>query len=244
VNNELKTKIIYLVAAVLIIVLGIPLGVFLDFKKESGNVKDRILRVKVLNYKTRQIIDIPLEEYLVGVVAAEMPANFEIEALKAQAIAARTYTIKRLYRFGGKPRDEHLDAEICTDSTHCQAWCDNKELIEKWGQFKYQTLINKIRSAVETTKYQIIMYNNSLIDPVYHTSCGGKGTKNSEDVWLYNLPYLRSVKCNQDYKLSAGKGHAVGMCQYGANGMALLQKDYREILLYYYSGIQIEKIKY
>jgi stage II sporulation protein D len=144
--------------------------------------------VKVLLCESGQVLDFPLEQYVVGVVAAEMPAAFPVEALKAQAVAARTYTLKRL---GGKANEAHSQADVCTDFNHCQAWIDKDEMRNRWGT-SYDQFYGKICTAVAETKGMAIYYQGSFIDPVYHSTSNGR-TENSEDVWGTKVPYLRSV---------------------------------------------------
>lgn len=139
--------------------------------------------VSVYDYELDKIIQLDLEEYVIGVVAAEMPGDFHPEALKAQALAARTYTLVRMREFGGKGCSIHEGADICTDSTHCQAYRDPKKLGKGY---------KKIADAVTSTKGEIIVYEKQLIDAVFHSTSGGK-TENSEDVWSNKIPYLRSV---------------------------------------------------
>lgn len=138
--------------------------------------------------------EIPLEYYIIGVVAAEMPAEFHKEALKAQAVAARTYSALRMQRRqSGVFDDAHKNADICTDHTHCQAWASKDDLYKRWGAIYSTWYWRKIMRAVYETWGEIITYNGELIDPVFHSSSGGK-TENSEEVWSGEAaPYLRSV---------------------------------------------------
>lgn len=163
--------------------------------------------VKLLVCESGQVISLPLEEYVVGVVAAEMPAAFPLEALKAQAVAARTYTLKRLQTAdpaaksgetaSGTPAGaSHPQAHICTDFNHCQAWIDKGEMAKRWGS-SCDKYYKKICSAVAATRGQVIYYNQALIDPVYHSTSNGR-TENSEDVWGTKVPYLRSVASGWD----------------------------------------------
>ncbi len=145
-------------------------------------IKEGII-VEIYDCTKNKIVEMDLEEYITGVVAAEMPASFHIEALKAQALAARTYTLVRMKDFGGKGCTLHDGADICTDFTHCQAFKDPKELGKSF---------DRVREAVNSTKGEIIIYEKHLIDAVFHSTSGGK-TENSEDVWSNEIPYLRSV---------------------------------------------------
>ena len=128
---------------------------------------------------------IELEEYVVGVVAAEMPAAFHIEALKAQSIAARTYTLKSIQ-----------EGKLLTDNEKTQSYKDIDELKELWKN-NFDTYYRKIKHAVETTKEQVILYNNEYIEALYHSTSNGY-TENSYEVFGYAHPYLVSVNSSWD----------------------------------------------
>jgi len=130
-----------------------------------------------------------MEEYLVGVVAAEMPASYEMEALKAQAVAARTYTEYKK-KHGGC--SAHQGADICCDSTHCQAYITTEKMAENWGNDSAM-YIQKIVSAVNETCGEMIYYDNEEIQVFFHASAGGR-TENSENVYPHALPYLVGVE--------------------------------------------------
>lgn len=134
------------------------------------------------------LTEMKLEDYLIGVVAAEMPASFELEALKAQAVAARTYT---LYKRDHGGCSAHDGADICTNSTHCQAYVTDEEMTRNWGGKKAQYLA-KITEAVTSTAGEAIYYQGEAIQVFYFASAGGR-TENSENVYSKALPYLRSV---------------------------------------------------
>lgn len=140
-----------------------------------------------------RIVAISLETYLRGVVAAEMLPGFHIEALKAQAVAARTYAVKRMNVFGGDGCSLHPGADICTDSQHGQAWSSNKSLLEKWGIAGYLRNMYKISQAVRATQGLVLTYQGKVIDAVYHSSSGGI-TASAVEVWGYAIPYLESVE--------------------------------------------------
>jgi len=274
--------------------------------------------VAVWNHRTEEIVHMPLGEYLLGVVAAEMPAQFHIEALKSQAIVARTYTIVKLRGHGGSGCSKHPDADICTDSTHCQAWISKEDALAKWPFFRQSAYWSKIIKAVSETQAQVVTYEGKPIDAVFHSTCGGS-TENSEDVWTNEFPYLRAVNCGycghspritetirlseavvaeklgeelQSLKLevvdwtasgrikrinvgsqfyrgldfrtrlglrssrvawlreqgmytftTTGYGHAVGLCQYGADGMATQGFNATEIISHYYTGVQVLRVR-
>jgi len=147
--------------------------------------------IKVYNNKTNDVMVIDFEEYLKGVVASEMPAEFNVEALKAQAVSARTYLLYRLKKYpDGQP--EHLGAPVCT-SIHCQVWSSKDELIQSHYDGWYDEYMDKIEVAVDFTRGQILTYEGKIIEPLYHSTSGGR-TENSEDVFSAAVPYLRSVE--------------------------------------------------
>lgn len=142
-------------------------------------------KVKVYNPEVEIIEDIGIEEYIKGVVAAEMPALFEEEALKAQAIAARTYALKRM------EEDSNISEEDIG-----QAYLSKEELKKQWGN-NYNTYWNKISKAVNETKGLVMTYDDEMIDAVFHSTSAGY-TESSENVWSKALPYLKAVDSHQD----------------------------------------------
>ena len=273
--------------------------------------------VSCLNTKTNSVSEVKLEDHLVGVLAAEMPASYEVEALKAQAVAARSYILSKL----DKTNPEHPNAAICTNPAHCKGWLPESEAKEKWSDKEKNAYWQKLRAAVTATTGECMLYDNQAVEACFFAS-GGSRTENSEDVWQASLPYLRSVENNEysDTTLSQttfsakefiqklnnagtqlplgtaptvsdisrtdggavasatlcgktfkgteirkifglksanftvtvapdsvtfdviGNGHGVGMSQKGANSMAKDGKNYTEILLHYYTNIQIVKM--
>ncbi len=267
--------------------------------------------IPVLTDKT-SIRVLELENYVLGVVLAEMPAYFEEEALKAQAVVARTYALRRIAQ-----GDRHPDGAVCASSGCCQAYISPEEYLEKRGS---QADVNRIRQAVLETAGEIVCYAGSVAETTYFSCSGGK-TEDALEVWGEGYPYLQSVsspgeeeaftyrvtktlsanafaqKLGRDLsgdpaewlgkatytrgggiktmdisgktytgaKLrqllglnstsftvtakgdtiiieTAGKGHRVGMSQYGADAMAATGKKYLEILSYYYPGTEIDKV--
>ncbi len=270
--------------------------------------------------------EMALEEYLAGAVAAEMPASFNLEALKAQAVVARTYTLHKALDLGGEGCRNHPGADLCTDAACCQAWEDDQQALEKWPPEDASAYLEKIRKAVSSTGGLVLTYGGNLITAVYHSTCGGM-TENAEDVWSGGgTPYLQSMECNycrhsphyrqeiamelssfvaalnnkkeaipvlaegnipllevalrsrsgRNLFLNIGKpgqrysgtdvrnllglpstsfqwrveeekiifstrgyGHGVGLCQYGADGMAKEGNDFATIIKYYYSGTEV-----
>lgn len=146
--------------------------------------------IKLLHTQTQQIEEIKLDEYLYGVVSAEMPANYEKEALKAQAVVARTYTIYQIMNSKGK----HEEADICDSYTCCQAWISKEDRFARWEESQRETNWNKIVSAVNETAGQIITYDGAPIDAFFHSNSGGI-TETATNVWGgTNYPYLQSVE--------------------------------------------------
>ena len=135
-----------------------------------------------------QVEEMDLGTYLVGVVRAEMPASFELEALKAQAVAARTYTLYKI-QTGGNHGDT---ADICTDSTCCQAYISEEKARNNWGE-QADEYEQKIEQAVTATDGQAILYGGVPILAVFHSSSAGV-TRPAGEVWQNDLPYLQAVE--------------------------------------------------
>lgn len=144
--------------------------------------------ITLLHKKTGETEQVNIDEYLCNVVSAEMPADYEIEALKAQAIVARTYTIYKILN------KKHENADICDDSTCCQAWISKDDRLARWEESKRESNWQKICEAVNTTKGRIITYNNKPIDAFFHSNSGGV-TEIPVNVWGgTGYPYLQSVE--------------------------------------------------
>ncbi len=139
------------------------------------------------------VVDMDLEDYLVGVVAAEMPASYESEALKAQAVAARTYAVKKMKRFSGSGCDRGGD--VCTDSNHCQAYRSPEKRRQTWGR-DAETNEARIQAAVTATAGQIVTYDDQPIEAFFHSTSGGM-TEDSANAFSEPLPYLKSVPSDE-----------------------------------------------
>jgi stage II sporulation protein D len=266
---------------------------------ETSNDKEEIMvNIKIDN----KIIKKELNEYLVGVIAGEMPAEFELEALKAQAVASRTFVLSR-----------NLEVDNTTNS---QVYLTDDEMKEKWENH-YKEYKEKIEKAVKETNNEVMLYNGEYISALFFSSCNGK-TNNSEDYFNDEVAYLKSVDSKWDLTVdknniktksfskqklasifnvdikslkimsycesgyvktmvvndkeysgrkirellglasssfqvtysknkytftTSGNGHGVGMSQYGAQGMAKENKNYKEILNHYYKNIEIKSIE-
>ena len=145
--------------------------------------------IKLLHTEDNKVEEISLDEYLYGVVSAEMPASFEEEALKAQAVVARTYTIYKIVNNDGK----HKDADICDSPNCCQAWISKEDRFARWDDAEAQDNWNKIVNAVNSTQGKIITYNGEPINAFFHSNSGGS-TEAPIDVWGGSgYPYLQAV---------------------------------------------------
>lgn len=282
--------------------------ILFNTNNEYNNEIVPVNEIKLLKVAENVVVNIELEEYIKGVTYAEMPASFEIEALKAQAVAARTYTYRKI------GQRTHESGDICDNPAHCQAFREKDE----------NSNYEKVSNAVDATKGEIITYNGNIINALFHASSGGK-TENVEDVWNSNkIEYLSSVESpgeealmkdfitevvfykndfankletfDKNFKYNGeieainrnssgrvksikignkefsgteirsifglrssnfeiqieddeirfvvkGYGHGVGLSQWGAQAMAINKANYKDILLHYYLGTQIQLIK-
>ena len=307
----MKNKILLAVVLILTIILFIVTKNVkqIYFEPVPVNDKTKKITVNLLNESDGSIKNFNIEDYIIGVVAAEMPASFEPEALKAQAVAARTYAMY-------KKETRNLDYDLII-GTKDQAYQTNEELLKKWGVSFFKNYL-KVRDAVLATEGEILTYNGQTINAFYFSMSNGY-TENVESVFKSDLPYLKSVpstwdnesiknyeftktiskedfcksleipcynikieniqktssnrvasltindktflgtkvrsllglrstdftiEClDNDIKITTkGYGHGVGMSQYGANGMAKENHNYKEILNYFYQNTEISKI--
>ena len=195
-------------------------------------------KIKLLHSKENETIEeLQLDEYLYGVVAAEMPADYEIEALKAQAVAARTYTIYKIINSSGK----HQNADICDDSTCCQAWISKEERMNKWEEEEKEKNWNKIVLAVDSTAGKIITYKAEPINAFFHSNSGGI-TEVVSEVWGgRDLPYLKSVETSGEENYN----------QYNSEAelskkelVELLKKEYKDLDINFEEKDCIKILKY
>lgn len=289
--------------------LLIPILIVNIFFK-NNEIKFIYFNQPVVRVMSNNIVkNVYLEDYVVGVLAGEMPINFEIEAFKAQAVASRTYVLKKILE------NKNMDYDVL-DTVENQVYLDYEYLKNVWDD-EYVANINKLKKIVKETEGEYLIYENNIIDALFFSTSSGY-TENSEEVFSSKMPYLRSVESkwdekspvfidtktfskkdfcnllgipfsnditiNYDKKTSTGRnvlltinnkqfkaseivsilklrssffnikinenvtittkgyGHGVGMSQYGAQGMALEQKNYKEILEYYYKNTKIIKI--
>ena len=142
--------------------------------------------ISVYNAKAKAYMDMPLDEYLYGVLLAEMPKEFGGEALKAQAVAARTLV---MYKLSASAPAEHKNAPVCTSSGHCMAYISPEDYAAAAGDASY---LLRVKEAVDSTSGQILTYLGKPIMAAFHASSYGS-TENVSDVWQTDLPYLTSV---------------------------------------------------
>ena len=170
--------------------------------------------ISVLDCVRDEIYDINLEEYLAGVVFSEMPASFELEALKAQAVAARSYSVYKILHSGADEREYHGGADICDDARHCKAYLGKAQAAEKYGDIEYFWQIIKL--AVSETAGEIITYKSEPAIAVFHAMSADL-TESAENIWGSPVPYLTAVPSQEsnninnirnfetEIKLSAGE---------------------------------------
>lgn len=205
-------KLIYYAGIMLIAVVILPMlivkGCSYSPEKEQnkqGKQMSGTIPITVYDTKNNTETKMDMEEYLKGVLAAEMPAQFDIEALKAQAVAARSYTYGRLNGTYSSKEGVHDPKGMCIDPAHCQAWTSKAAAMKNWGIFFAARNWNRIEKAVNETKGIIVIYDGKVANTLFHSNSGGR-TENSEEVWEgVRVPYLRSVdssddKFNKDYK--------------------------------------------
>ena len=216
-GGEKLKRIVYLLILIivsiliipLIILKGVPPGIKINGKDPGGIInipmeekKSKVIlessssgdiKIKVFIAEKNVLQEMNLEDYIRGVVAGEMPVEFDKEALKAQAVTARTYAVTRMKIFGGKGDNRHSEADICTDSTHCQEWISKEERFKNWNADKAQENWDKLTEVVNATKGLIMTYNSlPIMYALYFSTSGGK-TENSKDVFTNSEPYLKSV---------------------------------------------------
>ena len=156
----------------------------------------RFSRTLLHVFHDTEVVTMELEDYLAGVVAAEMPALFHGEALRAQSVASRSYTVRKMKALGGTGCSRHPRADICTSSSHCQGWLSPENLQERWSSdyTKYSKIID---SAVRATQWKVLSYDGKVANTVFHSTCGGR-TEDASVIWGNKIPYLQSVPCEYD----------------------------------------------
>lgn len=183
----MKNKILLIIVVILSCITMVVIEVkkkrdhsfFAPEPEPTINVKDKEDNIKNMN----------LEEYLIGVLAAEMPASFHEEALKAQAVASRSYAVYKI------KNNQNQNYDILTDVTN-QSYITKEEMQEKWAS-EYEFYLNKITNAVESTKKEVMYYDNEIIEAFYFAMSNG-ATEDAQSVFSENLPYIKSVTSSWD----------------------------------------------
>ena len=178
------------------------------------------MKIRVL-LKNDNFKALSIEKYLENVLPREMPETWHLEALKAQAIASRTYAM-----YAAKhPRHFAQLANLCA-TQHCQVYDAKKPAS------------TKVQAAIQSTNGEVITQAGMIINAFYSSACGGK-TQLAETVWSYKLPYIKESDCPC---ARPKHGHGVGMCQNGAHALAKDNYSYQEILRHYYDDISIARV--
>lgn len=206
----MKKKSVFFLLLIFLVILSLVLIIIWDKankknkleelkKQELEEIKTYELKNKekstILIYmtKTDKVVEMNLNEYLKGVLPAEMPPTYELEALKAQAVVARTYALEK------RSSSSHEKGEICDNYAHCQAYLTEEQIIKAWKNRGYtETQINeyfkKIEEAVYSTSGEVITYDYNYIKAYFHANSGGK-TEDVSSIWgKQNIPYLKSVE--------------------------------------------------
>ena len=210
------------------LLIFIPFFIVIIYNKNYKEIELKYINttyIRVKKIKENTIIKIPLEEYIVGVLAGEMPINFDLEALKAQAVASRSYALKRIEYNKEKEYD-------VVDSIMNQVYLDNDYLKEAWG-LNYVKNINKLRTAVNETLDEYLSYNNQVADALFFSTSNGY-TENSENVFNFECEYLKSVESPWDKDVSSA---------YSSQKTISLNDFYKKINLPYNKNLNIEILK-
>lgn len=190
--------------SIFVVGIGNKSGKIGETKQYKLNNEDILLKdikgepkVKVYIKDEDKIVEMDLEEYVRGVVSAEMPAEFDIEALKAQAVAARTYVLSRMKDLGGGGCSIGKGADVC-DTVHCQAYLSKEDRFNSWARKSAAEYWSKITEAVKETAGEVLTYDGKLItSPLYFAISSGR-TENAAEVFSGDNPYLRSVDSSLD----------------------------------------------
>ena len=160
-------------------------------RETANNSEDDENTITVFMTESSEIMKMEMKDYIIGVVAAEVPASYETEAIKAQAIVAMTYA-----QYRKKHPDKSISADISDDSSKHQGYMSDDDMKEKWGD-AYESYRTKIEDAVDSVTGSVILYENEPIMAAYHAISGGK-TESAENIWGEDIPYLQSVDSEWD----------------------------------------------
>lgn len=177
--------------------------------------KNEIFEMEITLYrtKTKKVEKVKCYDYICAVVAGEMQANYNAEALKAQTVAAFTYMINKMNYVRRNPDSDigHNGAYVCDDYTHCKAYLEKRDALKKWGDEWFEKYYPNIESAVTESLGKVITYEGSPVNAVFHSISNGK-TCSAAEVWGTEVPYLQSVdsaadKTANDYKSTVSFTH-------------------------------------
>jgi stage II sporulation protein D len=196
-------------AALLIVTLLVP-GILVNRMSGSDSAEQTVstgsqlqqqqqLLIPIYLTREQRVDQVPLETYVRNVLAAEMPTLFELEALKAQAIASRTYIVKRW--LDGDSSQVPVQGAIVTDTVAHQAYVTEEQMKRNWEGADYATRLDKLNRAVDETSGIVITYQHKPIQASFFSTSNGY-TENSEEYWRDYIPYLRSVPSPWDKELS------------------------------------------
>ncbi|MBP0966933.1 MAG: SpoIID/LytB domain-containing protein [Oscillospiraceae bacterium] len=202
-------------------------GILLHRKKATA--ADAYYRVYRTETGTAE--EIPVRDYLIGTVGAEIPPSFHPEALKAQTAAAHTYAEYFRRQQAAHPDPALHGAELSDDSAHCQAYLPPELLRERYGDAAYAA----VEAAVDVAGSLLVCWDGEPALTVYH-ACSSGMTESAEHVWGTAVPYLIPVDSPADRDAPEPSGHGVGMSQYGADALAKQGYGFGDILQHYYPG--------
>lgn len=182
-------KILVIYTIFIIILFFVPVLFVRKSEKINNEFNESERKIRLLFSGKNEIVELSLDEYIMGVLIGEMPVSYELEALKAQAIVARTYTLNKIIN----SPNSHENADMCDDINHCQAYKTKEYALACWDDEEENDKWNKIKKAVLETQNEVITYNGQLINAFFHANSGGK-TEDSLNIWgKENIPYLKSV---------------------------------------------------
>lgn len=170
-----------------------------DSADDTAGSVDAPYMVTLYRVGNGETVTLDFEDYIAGIVAEEMPPTNSIEALKAQAVAARSYILSKISAYLENAPSEHHGALLCDDFSHCHAWRSLTESESAWDARFREDYAAKVKHAVDETRGEYLSYENKAAKTCFHAVSGGK-TENAEDVWGVSLPYLTTVNSAEDMR--------------------------------------------
>lgn len=224
-------KILFYLVFIVVLIIVMPMIFTNRFKTEeviSEKIEEKFDYgkyniIRLFHTETGEVEELDLDTYLYGVVSSEMPASFEMEALKAQSIVARTYTVYQI-KNGGK----HENADLCDSALCCQAWITKENRMARWEENLREEYWNKIVKAVNETKGKFILYNGEPINALFHSNSGGT-TELSVNVWGGDFPYFQTVETSGEDAYTSF-----------TSGMEVSKDELVKIMLEKYSNFEID----